>query len=164
MATNHKSRSAILAGAKSLIAELGSYQANMIDIAARAAVSRATVYNHFTDKSEMFSALIESEINRLSQEAKSSATPADALYLLSRAISEDPALATLRTTDPLDIARLVSKSDHALWKLVSTRLHELFGNHSELVLRWLLGQLAAPLSASESRAQADQLVFALQAN
>ena len=53
MATNQRSRIAILSGAKIVITEVGSYESNMNDIAARAEVSRATVYNHFSDKEEM---------------------------------------------------------------------------------------------------------------
>jgi len=161
MATNHKSRSAILAGAKLVIAEVGSYQANMIDIAARSAVSRATVYNHFSDKSEMFLALLESEIARLAHGAKSCATPAEGIFYLSRQISEDPALAAIRRLDPTDLARLVSSADHPLWAVASESLKKLFGSNSEIILRWLIGQIGAPLSEQESRAQADQLVFAL---
>jgi len=162
MATNHKSRSAILAGAKVVIAEVGSYQANMIDIADRSAVSRATVYNHFSDKSEMFLALLESEINRLAHEAKQCATPADALFFLSRSLSEDPALGKMRISDPVDIARLVTRSDHPLWKLTNETLAAIFGAHFGVVVFWLLGQLASPLSESESREQANQIVVALQ--
>ncbi|MSV87636.1 MAG: TetR family transcriptional regulator, partial [Actinobacteria bacterium] len=41
MATQQRSRIAILAGAKKVIAEVGAYESNMLDIAARAQVSRA---------------------------------------------------------------------------------------------------------------------------
>jgi AcrR family transcriptional regulator len=161
MATNHKSRAAILAAAKTVISEVGSYQANMIDIAARAEVSRATVYNHFTDKAEMFRDLLESEIHRLAILARSAPTPADALYELSQAISRDTALRQMAQSDPADIVQLISQGEHALWNLVRTSLTELFGAQSALVLHWLLGQIASPLSQAASRAQADHLVFAL---
>ena len=77
MATNQRSRSAILRGAKIVITEVGSYESNMVDIAARAEVSRATVYNHFSDKEEMMLTLLESEIQRLFEIAKNapSCTP-----------------------------------------------------------------------------------------
>ena len=59
-ASSQRTRSAILMGAKVVIAEVGSYESNMVDIAARAQVSRATVYNHFADKEEMMFSLLES--------------------------------------------------------------------------------------------------------
>ena len=161
MATNHKSRAAILAGAKVVIAEVGSYQANMIDIAARAQVSRATVYNHFSDKAEMFQELIEVEIHRLVDLAQSALTPADALYLLSRAISSDKALRQMSTSDPADIVKLISMNDHALWTLTKQSLQHIFGANWAIILHWLLGQIASPLTDEESKAQAHQLVFAL---
>jgi AcrR family transcriptional regulator len=161
MPANHKSRAAILAGAKALIAEVGSYQANMIDIASRAAVSRATVYNHFTDKSEMYRQLLESEIIRLGELARSAANPAEALYQLSCAISSDPALGKMISTDPVDIAHLVRVTSDPLWNLARETLRNIFGQNSEIILRWLLGQIASPLSERESRSQAEQIVFAL---
>jgi AcrR family transcriptional regulator len=159
--TTNKSRSAILAGAKKVITEVGSYESNMNDIAARAEVSRATVYNHFSDKEEMMLTLVESEIVRLFELAKASPTKRDALYLLSTQISQDPALAMMVKTDPLDIAKFVSLGEHPLWELVKQSLAALFGESSELVLRWLIGQIASPLTPAESAREADQLTRAL---
>ena len=88
MALQNRTREAILQGAKLEIAEVGSYESNMVDISTKAQVSRATVYNHFSDKEEMILALIESEIQRLAALAHSAATPKDALVLLSRDISK----------------------------------------------------------------------------
>ena len=92
MALQNRTREAILQGAKLEIAEVGSYESNMVDISTKAQVSRATVYNHFADKEEMMLALIESEIERLTQIASVASSPKDALFLLSREISSDPAL------------------------------------------------------------------------
>ena len=86
LAPAQRSRTAILSGAKIVIGEVGSYESNMVDIAARAQVSRATVYNHFADKEEMMFSLLESEIIRLAELAKSAPSPKDALLILSREI------------------------------------------------------------------------------
>jgi AcrR family transcriptional regulator len=161
LVTTNKSRAAILAGAKKVITEVGSYESNMNDIAARAEVSRATVYNHFSDKEEMMLTLVESEIVRLFELAKVAPTKRDALYLLSTQISQDPALAMMVKTDPLDIAKFVSVGEHPLWELVKQSLAALFGEYSELVLRWLIGQIASPLTPAESAREADQLTRAL---
>ena len=161
MATNHRSRIAILSGAKIVITEVGSYESNMNDIAARAEVSRATVYNHFSDKEEMMLSLVESEILRLIDLAKKAPTKRDALYVLSTEISKDPALRKMVETDPLDIAKFVRVTDHPLWQLVQTSLNLLFGESSETVLRWLLGQIASPLTPAESAKQAEHMFRAL---
>jgi AcrR family transcriptional regulator len=161
MATINRSRSAILSGAKIVITEVGSYESNMNDIAARAEVSRATVYNHFSDKEEMMLSLVESEIHRLIEIAKSAPTKRDALFALSLEISKDPALHKMVETDPLDIAKFVTVTAHPLWALIRGALDTLFGESSGVILHWLIGQIASPLTPAESAKQADQLVRAL---
>jgi len=161
MAIHHRSRSAILSGAKIVITEVGSYESNMNDIAARAEVSRATVYNHFSDKEEMMLSLVESEIMRLFELARKAPTKRDALYILSTEISADPALRKMVQTDPLDIAKFVTVSEHPLWKLIQDSLATLFGESSGTVLRWLIGQVASPLTLAESAQQADRIARAL---
>jgi AcrR family transcriptional regulator len=158
MATPQRSREAILRGAKEVIAEVGSYESNMVDISAHAEVSRATVYNHFLDKEEMLLTLIESEINRLAQLAKSTPSKEGGLFQISRAISEDPALRRMVETDPEDIAKFVRITNHPLWDLAKQRVIENFGaKHSSLILHWLISQIASPLSQSESLEQAQSI-------
>ncbi len=162
VAPAQRSRTAILAGAKIVISEVGSYESNMVDIAARSQVSRATVYNHFADKEEMMFSLLESEIMRLADLAKSSASPKDALQILSSEISGDPALRKMVETDPEDIAAFVTIGAHPLWTVVRENLAKIFGaGNSSLVLRWLIGQIASPLTAGESAQQAEQIARSL---
>ena len=165
LAPAQRSRTAILAGAKIVIAEVGSYESNMVDIAARAQVSRATVYNHFADKEEMMFSLLESEILRLADLAKNAASTKEALLVLSREISGDQALRKMTQTDPTDIAAFVTVGTHPLWAVVQESLTKIFGlDNSSLVLHWLLGQVASPLTPAESAHQADQLGSAIYAN
>jgi len=162
MALQQRSHIAILAGAKTVISEVGSYESNLIDIAARAEVSRATVYNHFADKEEMMLTLLESEIQRLAALAQKSASPRDGLVTLSVEISKDPALRKMVETDPTDIAKFVTVSEHPLWSLVQESLTKIFGiDNAGLILHWLLGQIASPLTPAQSSHQADQLARAL---
>jgi AcrR family transcriptional regulator len=164
LAPAQRSRTAILLGAKIVITEVGSYESNMVDIAARAQVSRATVYNHFADKEEMMLSLLESEILRLADLAKGAPSPKDALLVLSREISGDKALRKMTETDPTDIAAFVTVGAHPLWAVVQESLTKIFGlDNSSLVLHWLLGQIASPLTPAESAHQADQLSSALNA-
>lgn len=161
MTINRGSRTAILRGTKIVITEVGSYESNMQDIADRAEVSRATVYNHFSDKEEMMYSLLESEIHRLIALAKSAPSRGAALHLLSAEISRDPALRKMVITDPLDIARFVTIAESPLWLLIKSSLADLFGDSSGLILHWLIGQVASPLSAGDSAAQAEQLARTL---
>ena len=165
LAPAQRSRTAILAGAKIVIGEVGSYESNMVDIAARAQVSRATVYNHFADKEEMMLSLLESEILRLDDLAKAATSTKDALLVLSREISGDVALRKMTVTDPTDIAAFITIGAHPLWAVVQESLAKIFGlDNSSLVLHWLLGQVASPLTPAESAHQADQLSSAINAN
>ena len=162
MAPEQRSRSAILSGAKIVIAEVGTYESNMVDISARAQVSRATVNNHFADKEEMMLSLLESEINRLATLAKKQPSPKDALFALSRDISTDLALRKMVETDPEDIAHFVTKSEHPMWALATELASKVFGQlNGDLILQWLISQIGAPLSESQSRHQADQLARVL---
>ena len=106
MATGQRSRVAILAGAKEVISTVGSYESLMNEIAEKAEVSRATIYNHFSDRDELMSALLASEVERLISMAQLAPSKKDALYQLSRAISDDAALAKMVETDHSDICLL----------------------------------------------------------
>ena len=162
MATHQRSRTAILAGAKLVIAKVGSYESNMLEIAEHAQVARATVYNHFSDKEEMMLTLVESEILRLSSLAEKAHSKSDALYILSREIATDPALHRMVQTDPLDIAKFVTRNDHPLWNLATSSLTKIFGSTaSDLVLHWLIGQIASPLTQEQSKSQAELLALAI---
>jgi AcrR family transcriptional regulator len=164
MATHQRSREAILGGAKIVIAEVGSYESNLVNIAARAQISRATIYNHFADREEMMVAIVESEINRLSEMAMNAEGKEAALYLLSREISTDLALAKMVETDHEDIVKLITISDHPLWITVHRNLADTFGaneNNVGLILRWLLAQFTSPLTESQSHEQSMKLATLL---
>lgn len=58
-------RTAILAGARQVFSEVGYERACVDVIAARACVSKATVYSHFTDKSALFLASFADETDAM---------------------------------------------------------------------------------------------------
>ena len=163
-ATSNKSRAAIFAGAKAVIAQVGNYQSNIADIALRAQVSKATIYNLFADKAEMIEQLVESEVARLITLALSANSRQEGLYLLSTSISQDEALRRLVETDPNDIAKLVTISTHPTWVLAHQGVAKVFGADTAicgLILRWLIGQIGSPITKEESLAQSKRLANAL---
>jgi AcrR family transcriptional regulator len=163
-ATSNKSRAAIFAGAKAVIAQVGNYQSNIADIALRAQVSKATIYNQFADKAEMIEQLVESEVARLITRALSANSRQEGLYLLSTSISQDEALRRLVETDPNDIAKLVTISTHPTWVLAHQGVAKVFGADTAicgLILRWLIGQIGSPITEEESLAQSKRLANAL---
>ena len=164
MATHQRSRAAILAGAKEAVAAVGSYESLMNDIAERSEVSRATIYNHFSDREELMNALLASEVERLIEIGRAAASKADALYEISRAISDDAALAKMNETDKADVVALTTITDHPLWIDIHRASAEIFGldeNSVGLALRWLIAQITSPLTVEQSRAQADRLATLL---
>jgi len=164
IATSNKSRTAIFAGAKSVITEVGNYQSNIADIALRAQVSKATIYNQFADKAEMMESLVESEVERLVELGLSASSRQEALYLLSTSISQDLALRKLVETDPTDIAKLVTISSHPTWVVAHKGIARIFGADAAacgVVLRWLIGQIASPITQEESLAQSKRLANTL---
>ena len=162
--TSNKSRIAILAGAKLVIAKVGNYQSNIADIAVSAQVAKATIYNQFADKAEMMESLVESEVIRLTELALAASSRQEGLALLSNAISQDLALRKLVESDPSDIARLVTITSHPTWVLVHQGIAKVFGADSAacgVILRWLIGQIASPITEEESVAQARRLAATL---
>lgn len=65
-------RRQILAGARDAFAELGFERASVDLIAARAGVSKATVYNHFRDKGALFVACFSEESDAMREELRAS--------------------------------------------------------------------------------------------
>jgi TetR/AcrR family transcriptional repressor of mexJK operon len=58
-------RRQILAGAREVFAEMGFERASVDQVASRAGVSKATVYNHFQDKKTLFVACFSEEADEL---------------------------------------------------------------------------------------------------
>lgn len=156
MTSYRRTRSAILEGTKSLIATVGLQRTNMIDIADTSQVSRATLYNHFRDKSSVLRALLESEVDRIFQLIDSDISPIEALLGISREISSDPALEMMRTTDPAILTQMLTRVEDPIWKQINEGFVRLLRdqNRSEIARLWLVGQVLQPLDVDQSREQA----------
>ena len=156
MTSYRRTRSAILEGAKSLIATVGLQRTNMIEIADTSQVSRATLYNHFRDKSSVVRALLESEVERVFQLVDSDISPMEALVKVSQEISSDSALAMMRKTDPGILSHLLTQVEDSLWQQIHSQLNQLLQseNVTSIAKLWLVGQVLQPLNAEESREQA----------
>ncbi|NDH38234.1 MAG: TetR/AcrR family transcriptional regulator, partial [Actinobacteria bacterium] len=151
---HRRTRGAIMSAAKALLGESGISATNMIDIADRAQVSRASLYNHFRDKHEVFVALVETEIERVATLALVAQSRGEALYTISREISEHDGLRKAIERDGDLIAAALTARDHKVWVEVYAQLAKIFATDVVgvgLVLRWLMGQVTAPLSDEHSR-------------
>ena len=161
---HRRTRAAIMEATKTLLGESGISGTNMIEIADRAQVSRASLYNHFRDKHEVFVALVETELERVATLAMISQSRGEALYLISREISNHPGLKTALQTDGDIMAAALTAREHKVWVDIYAHLAKIFATDVVgvgLILRWLMGQVTAPLSDEHSKQQAERLAAIL---
>ena len=132
----------------------------MIEIADASEVSRATLYNHYRDKSAVLLALLTAEVDRLVELAERAGTPADALETLSREVSADTALASMRTHDGQMLIAIMSHSENPLYLTLAQCIYGAIKSEAGtgVVMRWLLGQVMQPITPKQSREQAELLV------
>lgn len=150
----------IIEAARLLVNKNGLHKTNMIDIADRAQVSRASLYNHFRDKEQVFLGLIESEVKRLYAIALNADSRAESLFLISREISTHQSLASALLHDPAALAQALTAREHKIWVTIYTSLATIFAADVigvGMIVRWLLGQVTAPLSEEHSRLQSERL-------
>ena len=132
----------------------------MIEIADASEVSRATLYNHYRDKSAVLLALLTAEVERLVELAERAGTPADALETLSREVSADTALASMRTHDGQMLIAIMSHSENPLYLTLAQCIYDAIKSEAGtgVAMRWLLGQVMQPITPKQSREQAELLV------
>jgi len=101
-------------------------------------------------------ALLDFEIERILELAQAEESPTQALARISMEISTDPALTTMRTYDPAFLTQLLSAGADPLWQKCQQGLVQLLRSPQtvELALRWLIGQIFAPLTPEQSVHQA----------
>ena len=157
---HRRTESAILEGTKNLIAQSGISNISMIEIADASEVSRATLYNHYRDKNAVLQALVAAEVERLVELADRAGTPADALEVLSREISQDAALASMRVHDSVALIAMMSHAENPLYLVLAQCIYGATKSEAGtgLAMRWLLGQVMQPITAKQSREQAELLV------
>ena len=132
----------------------------MIEIADASEVSRATLYNHYRDKNAVLLALLTAEVERLVELAQRAGTPADALETLSREVSADTALASMRTHDGQMLIAIMSHSENPLYLTLAQCIYGAIKSEAGtgVAMRWLLGQVMQPITPKQSREQAELLV------
>ena len=162
---HRKTRNALLTTALALISEKGLAQTNMIEIADRARVSRASLYNHFRDKNEVFIAVVEMELERILQLAMREKEVASRLAILSREVSSHRALAMALSKDPALIATVLARHEGELWTKIYQGLAAVVSSDAAgtaLTLRWLIGQVFIPLTPDHSDSQSRRVAAAIR--
>jgi AcrR family transcriptional regulator len=163
-----RTRAGLLDGARRAVAARGSRRTTMNDIAAESGVAKATLYNHFRAKDDVWAALVEAEVRTIAAEC-AALDLVDALAHAAGRLSEHAALRRVAETEPAALAGLLSRRPpaagwHAAEEVVRARLAVEGLAGDELVLRWLVSHLAMPATAPALRAAAEALARGLPAD
>ena len=155
-----RTRTAVLEGAARSIEKYGTRRTTMADIAALAGVAKATVYNHFRTKPEVYAALVVAEVEHVAAECRPAGGPnglADALAQAADRIGSHPVARRLAVDEPALLAKLVMPSNGAGWQAGRAAVESALAVTArgcepaavDLVLRWLSSQLTWPAGAEE---------------
>jgi AcrR family transcriptional regulator len=172
-----RARSAVLEATAHCVERYGVRRTTMGDIALKAVVAKATLYNHFRTKDDVLAALVRDRVAALGREAEAVAGReglAAALRLAGRTVATSPPLRRLVADDPAMATRLLAPGGGPGWdearsavRLVltaGTTQDEASGaadDAVDVVLRWVLSQVFWPAGPADGDAQADLLAAAL---
>lgn len=148
-----RSRKALLGGAREAITKNGLSATSMVDIADFGRVARATLYNHFRSKEELWQALIFDEVESASALFRAQTTFESSLSALASSIGANPMLRTIVRDDPATLVALIRVNEDPIWKEIYRRFTLLAKERNvtdlatvDLAFRWLISQVAYPLA------------------
>jgi AcrR family transcriptional regulator len=153
-----RARSGALSGALRSVVERGTGRSTMSGIAVAGGLAKATLYNHFRTKDEVWVALVADEVDGLAALA-ADASVADRLAAVAGALATHPALERLRTDEPATLVRLATVGSGPTWALARAHLRAGLGAQTpdegvDVALRWLASHVAAPGDAHTRHAGA----------
>ncbi len=158
-ATYRNTHESIIHAAKKLISLQGFRAMNMIELAAEAQVSRATLYNHFRDKEAIGIALAQYEVEGALSYL---GTPADFLINFATAISQSEVIGALRKYDKELLPTIFMPSSEGvagqIWRQVGEVLKHRLGDAAPIAFLWLIGQALAPLTPESIKRQSLDLL------
>lgn len=161
----------LLDGALDVASRRGLRAATMGEIAAAGGVAKATLYNHFRSKDDVWTALARREADRVSVALVGAAASdlAAALAAAGWAVATHPVLAQLRASEPETLVRLASATEGPVWcagrdavraALVAAD-REAGDAAVGLVVRWIVAGVLQPGSRAACGAEAALLAAAL---
>jgi len=153
-----RARAGALAGALRSVVDHGTQGSTMSGIAQSGRVAKATLYNHFRTKDEVWAALVADEVAGLAALAADAPVP-DRLAAVAGALATHPALERLRADEPESIARLSAIAPGGSWDAARGFIADGLGDEPsdpdvDVTLRWLVSHLAAPGDAHSRHAGA----------
>jgi len=106
-----RTRAAALDGAVRCIEKRGSRKSTMSDIATLGGIAKATLYNHFRTKGDVFAAVVDDQVRRLADECllvAASEGLAAALVVAADGVAVHPALRRVARCEPAVLAALAT--------------------------------------------------------
>jgi len=162
-----RTHEAALRGAVAAIEKYGSRKATMGDIAMLAGIAKATLYNHFRTREDVYLAVVVAEVGTVATAARAKVPDGfdAAVAEAARLIGDHAAVRKVAADDPAAIAVLATVGDGPAWNAARTQIagalsdcgYVDFPAAVDLVLRYLASQLLAP-STAEERASAAMLL------
>jgi AcrR family transcriptional regulator len=159
-----RSRAAILEGARAAVLANGT-SITMAQVAARAGVAKATLYNHYRAREDVLAELLLAEIDRLIDSVAHLPLPV-ALTRAAVAISEHPLLEALGGSDDTALSVLARVDVRSAgWGRVAQATERLLARRGRrgtpTVLRWLASFVIAPADLDDIAADVSVLVAGL---
>ncbi len=159
-----RSRAAILAGAHAAVSANGT-KITMSQIAARAGVAKATLYNHYRAREDVLADLLVAEIDAIIAEVGHLPLSA-ALTRAAVAVSEHPLLEALGGQDSAALSALAMIDVRTPgWSRVAQAVDRLLSRQGRrgtpTVLRWLSSFVIAPAERVDILADVEVLVAGL---
>lgn len=165
----NRTRGAVIDGAARAVEKHGSRRATMGDIATLAGIAKATIYNHFRTKEDIYRAAIETGVRELGEECTALAA-SDLAEALSRAagrLAAEPALRRVAAEEPAVLAALVLPGEGGAWDAARQATAEVLkaagvaasAGSVDTVLRWVAGHAGAP-GTEETRATGAAVISA----
>jgi len=158
---------AALRGALAAVEKYGSRKATMGDIAMLAGIAKATLYNHFRTRDDVYLAVVANEVDRVAAAAREKLQDGFdvAVAEAARMIGEHTAVRKIAADDPAALAALARPGDGPAWIAARTAIAAALSDRGyvdspaavDLVLRYLASQLLTP-STAEDRASAATLL------
>src|SRR3954464_14860529 len=113
-----RTRAAVIDGAQRAVEKHGSRKATMADIASLAGVAKATLYNHFRTKRDVYAATVEAELQALGNECARIASYEGLVAALVRAadrIGSPPSVLRVAAEEPAVLAALSTPETGGGW-------------------------------------------------
>jgi len=166
-----RTRMAALDGAARCIEKQGTRRATMSDIAALGGIAKATLYNHFRTKDDVFAAVVADQVSRLGEECLLAAADglAAALTLAAERVALHAAVRRVAADEPAVLVALATPTEGGSWSVARSAVVATLkaagcdssGGAADVVLRWLVSHLLDPGSSATRLAGAELLASAL---